>query len=101
MKRADVAVYGLDGHLQLVVEIKARPGASANWAVQMRRNLLAHAAMPLAPYFLLALPDFFYLWKNAASADREAIPDYTVKSSEMLATYLDRTTPGLDELRNL
>lgn len=98
MKRADVAVYGSDGRLQLVVEIKARPGASTEWAVHMRRNLLAHAAIPLAPYFLLALPNFFYLWKDAASANHEARPDYRIKASEMLASYLDQTIPSLDEL---
>ncbi len=34
MRRADVAVYSPDGNLQLVVEIKNRPGASAEWVTQ-------------------------------------------------------------------
>ena len=98
MKRADVAVYGSDGRLQLVVEIKARPGASAEWVMHLRRNLLSHAAIPLAPYFLLALPDFFYLWTDAASADQEAKPDYQIEASALLAPYLGPTVPPLDEL---
>lgn len=98
MKRADVAVYGSDGQLQLVVEIKARAAASPEWAVRMRRNLLAHAAIPLSPYFLLALPDFFYLWKNAASANHQARPDYKIRASEILAPYLGSAIPPLNEL---
>ena len=98
MKHADVAVYGSDGQLQLVVEIKARPGASAEWVIHLRRSLLSHAAIPLAPYFLLALPDFFYLWTDAASANHEAKPDYQIEASEFLAPYLDPTIPPLSEL---
>ena len=98
MKHADVAVYGSDGQLQLVVEIKARSGASAEWVIHLRRNLLSHAAIPLAPYFLLALPDFFYLWTDAASANHEAKPDYQIEASELLAPYLDPTIPPLSEL---
>ena len=98
MKRADAAVYDSVGQLQLVVEIKARPGASAEWAVHMRRNLLSHAAIPLAPYFLLALPDFFYLWKDAPAVVLEAEPDYQIGASEILAPYVDQEITPLDEL---
>ena len=59
MKQADIAVYDPDGQLQLVVEIKNRLGASAEWAARLRHNLLVHSFIPRAPYFLLALPDFF------------------------------------------
>ena len=64
----------------------------------MRRNLLSHAVIPLSPYFLLALPDFFYLWTDAASADHETKPDYQIEASELLASYLDPTIPPLNEL---
>ena len=98
MKRADVAVYGSDGQLQLVVEVKARPGASAEWAIHLRRNLLSDAVIPLVPYFLLALPDCFYLWTDAASVNHEAKPDYQIEAAELLAPYVDQTIPPLDEI---
>jgi hypothetical protein len=98
MRRADVAVYSPDGNLQLVVEIKNRPGASAEWVIQMRRNLLVHDVIPPAPYFLLVLPDFFYLWADAVSVHELAPPAYQIKAAEVLAPYLDQSTQVLKEL---
>ena len=98
MRRADVAVYSPDGNLQLVVEIKNRPSASAEWVTQMRRNLLVHAVIPPSPYFLLVLPDFFYLWENAMSVHELAPPAYQIKAAEVLAPYLDPSTQSLTDL---
>ena len=98
MRRADVAVYNPDGKLQLVVEIKNRSGASAEWVAQMRRNLLIHAVIPPSPYFLLALPDFFYLWIDAMSVHELASPDYQIKAAEVLAPYLDPSAQSLTDL---
>ena len=90
MRRVDIAVYNPDGKLQLVVEVKNRPHASDEWVAHLRRNLLAHAFIPPSPYFLLALPDFFYLWKDAVSLDiLTKPPDYRISASEVLATYLN------------
>ena len=90
MRRVDIAVYNPDGKLQLVVEVKNRPHASAEWVAHLRRNLLAHAFIPPSPYFLLALPDFFYLWKDAVSLDiLTKPPDYQISAPEVLATYLN------------
>jgi len=98
MGHADVAVYSRDGNLQLVVEIKNRPGASAEWVAHMRRNLLVHAVIPPSPYFLLALPDFFYLWTDALSVHELAPPAYQIKAIEVLVPYLDQITQSLQEL---
>ena len=98
MTGADIAVYGPDGQLQLVVEIKNRPGASAEWATRLRHNLLVHSFIPRAPYFLLALPDFFYLWTDAMSASSLAKPDYKIKATKILAPYLDQLTQPLNGL---
>ena len=64
----------------------------------MRRNLLSHAAIPFSPYFLLALSDSFYLWKNDSSADHAAEADYKISAFQMLAPYLGQSIPPLDEL---
>ncbi len=98
MRHADVAVYSPDGKLQLVVEIKNRPGASTEWVTHMRRNLLVHAVIPPSPYFLLALPDFFYLWTDTLSVHELAPPAYQIKAAEVLAPYLDQTTQSLKDL---
>jgi hypothetical protein len=37
-KHADITVYDSNNNLQLVVEVKNQPDASADWATQMRRN---------------------------------------------------------------
>ena len=98
MTGADIAVYGPDGQLQLVVEIKNRPGASAEWATRLRHNLLNHSFIPRAPYFLLALPDFFYLWTDAMSASSLAKPDYKIKATKILAPYLNQLPWSLNDL---
>ena len=64
-QRADLTAYDASGQLVLVAEVKARRGTNAAWAASLRRNILAHGLLPLTPYFLLALPDRFYLWKDS------------------------------------
>ena len=88
---------GPDGRLQLVVEIKSKTGASAEWVTHLRRNLLAHSFMPAAPFFLLVLPDYSYLWTDASALNALAGPAFRVSTSEMLAPYLtsDLTLNGL------
>jgi hypothetical protein len=84
---ADIAVYSPDDRLLLVVEVKNRQEASAAWAAKLRRNLLIHHALPAAQYFLLALPDRLYLWKNA-STPSEAPPDFVASTGDVLREYL-------------
>ena len=98
MRQADIAVYDPDGQLQLVVEIKNRSGASAEWATRLRHNLLVHSFIPRAPYFLLALPDYFYLWTDALSASNLAKPNYKIKATKILAPYLNQLTQPLNGL---
>ena len=83
---ADIAVHDRNHQLQLLVEVKSRQGASAQWASQMRRNLLAHGMISHARYFLLALPNSFYLWANAGADDE--MPAYVIDAKEALASYL-------------
>ena len=97
MRNVDIAVSGADGRLQLVVEIKNIPGASAEWVTRFRRNLLAHSFLPSAPYFLLVLPDYLYLWTAASTADNLANPDYKIKATEVFAPYL-KSNQSLNDL---
>jgi hypothetical protein len=79
------------------VEIKNKLGASAEWVTRMRRNLLAHSFMPHAPYFLLVLPDFLYLWTEASPVTNLAKPDYKIEATEVFAPYL-KSTHSLNDL---
>src|SRR5215831_18277134 len=73
----DIAVYSPDGQLQLVVEAKSQQQTSREWAARFRRNLLVHDVIPPANYFLLAMPDHLYLWKDGVNL-AEAPPTYEI-----------------------
>jgi len=88
VRSVDIAVYSPDRKLQLVVEIKNKLGASAEWVIRMRHNLLAHSFIPHTPYFFLVLPDFFYLWIDTTPVNNLAEPDYKIDATEVLAPYL-------------
>ncbi len=89
IRRADVAVYSPNGKLQVIVEVKNKRGASPEWAMGVRRNLYAHSLLPDAPYFLLALPERFYLWDQSKPTDASAAPDYEISAESALADYID------------
>jgi hypothetical protein len=92
----DFIVRSADNRPQLVIEVKAKRRSDPGWAASLRRNLFAHAQIPAAPYFLLALPDRFYLWKDATL---EVIPpDYDVDTKEVLSPYLKKLSIPLEDL---
>jgi hypothetical protein len=95
--RPDFVIRTQDNQVLLIVEAKKRINASAEWAAQMRRNLIAHGALPPTPYFLLALPDKFFLWKQPPSAPA-VLPDYEFDAEEVLRPYLDALRSPLHEL---
>lgn len=105
-RRADIAVYAPDGSLQLIVEVKNRPDASTDWAARMFRNMTVHSAIPDAPFFMLALPDTFYLWENRpyAFSQRSRLaediidPDYEIDAHQALAPYMDGAVVSLQNL---
>lgn len=88
IQQPDIAVYSPDNKLQLIVEVKNKKEATPEWAAKMRRNLAVHSIVPYSSYFLLALPDHFYLWKNTKIDIDERLPDYTANSKLILEPYL-------------
>ncbi len=89
--KADLIAYDKDGQLAVIIEIKNRIGTSKEWATRMRRNIYAHGSWPKTPYFLLALPDRFYLWRNAGNAPERIEPDYEVDSGRLLGPYYEKS----------
>ena len=87
--QADVTAYGATGELLLAVEVKNRRLSDAAWAIEVRRNLLTHRFIPPTRYFLLALPDRFYLWTHEATSDPDAPPSYEVDPTELLSLYFE------------
>lgn len=81
----------------LVVEVKNRTNATAEWAAQLRFNLAEMGALPSAPYFLLALPDRFFLWTQPSS--NEAVPpDYEFDAETVLRPYAAKLSFPLNDL---
>lgn len=95
--RPDFVIRSPDDRTLLIVEAKTRVNASAEWAAQLRRNLVVNGVLPPAPYFLLALPDKFFLWKHPDS--RQAVlPDYEFDAEEVLRPYAASLGFPLDSL---
>jgi len=88
-KIADILVRSPDNDIKLIVEVKGRARGSADWAARFRRNLFIHQVLPKSDFFLLALPDFLYLWRDGDSSEATP-PDYTVRTLEVLRLYLTR-----------
>lgn len=88
---ADSAIYGRDGQPKLLVEAKNKRGTSREWAARLRRNMYAHGGLPQVPYFLLALPDKFYLWRGLQNPFDPVEPQYSADSRPVLDPYFKRS----------
>lgn len=99
-RRADVAVFDHTGHLQLVVEAKqAKPGEDTfKRAIQIRRNLLVHAGIPQSPFFLIAFPDHFYLWKGTFPDEYDRPADYHIDARDIIQSYAKRHVINVETL---
>lgn len=88
---ADILAFDKSGQLVLIVEAKNKRGTSAEWAKRMRRNMLARDLRPKAPFCLLALPDRFYLWKNAGGAPEVTEPTLQIDPTPFLQPYYEKS----------
>lgn len=95
---ADMVIYDKTGQLTLVVEVKNKLDTSSSWAAKMRRNLLAHGLMPDTRFFLLALPDRFYLWKDAGIVPEVVSPDYEIDPRPFLGSHFNGAEISLSSL---
>ena len=87
---ADIQVFDRNGQLALITEAKNKRNTTSEWATKMRRNMYAHGLLPAAPYFLLALPDRFYLWKDAGAHPELIEPTSEVDPHPFLLPYYER-----------
>jgi hypothetical protein len=87
---ADILAFDKNGQLALIAEVKNKRGTSTTWAARMRRNMFAHGLLPNAPYFLLALPDAFYLWEQNGGASEAAEPTQKINPHQLLEPYYEK-----------
>ena len=86
----DLVAYDPSGRVVLLAEAKSRGGTSALWASGLRRNMLAHGALPPTKYFLIATPERIYLWQHDAASYSEAAPDFIIDATEELKPYFEK-----------
>jgi hypothetical protein len=98
LKLADIAVYSPDNRLQLIAEVKGKTGATPEWAAQMRRNLLAHSAIPPSRFFLLATPEHFYLWKDGSESPEMKAPHSIVDARPIVDPYIKDTLISREQI---
>jgi hypothetical protein len=100
--RTDIVGYDRNGRPVLAVEAKAISGASPEWAARYRRNLLAQGWLPRTPYFLIALPDMFYLWDNKDGTPEPAgfasKPTYAIDVRPWIDRYLRAVNLSGDQI---
>ena len=80
----DILVKSPQGLPTLVVEVKAREGESPDWAIRLRRNLVAHAWISAQYYFLIVTPNKLYLWRPSITENASQAPDFKADSSSIL-----------------
>jgi hypothetical protein len=96
--KADVVVYDKNGQLAAVIEAKNIKGKPRKWAIEMRRNLYEYGFLPKIPYFILALPDRLYIWKNAKNTPEIIEPDYEIDITELFKSYYDQLGISPEEI---
>ncbi|GAB4190968.1 MAG: hypothetical protein OHK0022_04250 [Roseiflexaceae bacterium] len=94
----DLAIHDRDNKLVLVVEVKSIRDTSSQWAARLRRNILAHGTFPNAPYFLLACPDRFYLWKNIGMSTEPIEPTHIIDAIPVLQPYFEEAGVAIDQV---
>jgi hypothetical protein len=96
--RLDLAVFNSSQELVLIVEVKTKLKASGEWAARLRRNILAHGTLPKSKFFLLALPDKLYLWKDVDNALAEIEPTYAIDAQPILVPYFEQIGVTADQI---
>jgi hypothetical protein len=97
---ADLVAYNVDGQVTLVAEAKSKTDTSREWAIRMRRNMLAHGLLPNSPFFLLALPDKLYLWKDVGNIPELVEPTYEIDGTAFFQPYYKRAGIQVERLNN-
>lgn len=94
----DIAVYSPDNELQLIVEVKTQLGRSPDWANEVYSKVMDTPFLSEAPYFLLALPDRFYLWQQENTRGDRDSPYFTDKPGRFLEPSLAALSLKMEDI---
>lgn len=88
---SDILVFDQNDRPILAIEAKTKTDASVEWAMRLRRNILAHGLLPNTEFFLIATPNRFFIWKSNGINSLLSEPTRTVDASALLAPYFMQT----------
>jgi len=80
----------------VAVESRNIEAPSAEWAAKYLTNILEEGDVPECPYFLLALRNRLYLWRNPKLP--VSLPDFEGDTSDALEPHLVRLRRPLSDL---
>lgn len=96
--KADIVIYDRNKQIALIAEVKKKPGVTSEWAIKWRRNILSHGELPEVAFFMVALPDMFYLWKNAGNQPELVEPSFKINAEPILKPFLEENGKSLEEI---
>lgn len=96
--RYDILINDRNENPVLIVEVKKRFNTSVQWATQLRQNIAAHGLLPDTKFFLLAMPDRFYLWKAVGPHRWHNQPNYSLDPRPFLTHYAEPAGMTLEEI---
>jgi hypothetical protein len=89
--RPDITIFNPEGKIKLIAEVKkislTEKSEQRQRATEIRRNLLAHSAIPNTPFLLIAFPDNFYLWKQEIPNIDNKRADYHFNAKNTIKNY--------------
>jgi hypothetical protein len=60
--------------------------------------LLVHSAIPNTPFFFVAFPDNFYLWKEEKLGSFDKSADYDLDANEIIKNYAEKVHTSPQEM---
>jgi hypothetical protein len=82
---ADIAVYDENDQISALVEVKAVPESSAEWAAEIRHDIIETSGFT-PRYFLVVARDASYFWTTPAKPS--APPDDVLSTNDTFRYYL-------------
>jgi hypothetical protein len=82
---------------RLLVEAKSTTAPDNDWLARLVRNLVVHSYPRSNEIFLLALRNYFYVWKHL-DAENLTKPDTVARTEDVLAPYLAGIHASLEQI---
>lgn len=85
--RPNILIATPSGYPIAIVEVGNRQNLTAEVAIELRSNLIAHGLLPQIPYFLLVSQDTGFLWRGTSESSPDAPPAYEFPMDKVVARY--------------